>query len=164
MNTYPVYSARDMVFAEKESSLLEQASVISSSLAAMDSLSGDGAAQVVELLALSGLERILITDASGEVLYDSSSGSAEGKSALLSEIAMALGGNQAFWSRFSDGAFLSRAAMPVTRSARCSGRSISASSTRSNRRYSSPSATGSPPSPRSRSRSRSASPSYSRAG
>ena len=70
LNTYPVYSARDMVFAEKESSLLEQASVISSSLAAMDSLSGDGAAQVVELLALSGLERILITDASGEVLYD----------------------------------------------------------------------------------------------
>ena len=116
LNTYPVYSARDMVFAEKESSLLEQASVISSSLAAMDSLSGDGAAQVVELLALSGLERILITDASGEVLYDSSGGSAEGKSALLSEIAMALGGNQAFWSRFSGGAFLSRAAMPVTRS------------------------------------------------
>ena len=47
LNTYPVAASRDIVFKEKESSLLEQASVIASSLSGLDSFSGDGAAQVI---------------------------------------------------------------------------------------------------------------------
>ena len=73
LNTYPVAASRDIVFSEKESSLIEQAAVISSSLSGLDTLSGDGAAQVVELLAVSGLERIIVTDAASRVLYDTAS-------------------------------------------------------------------------------------------
>lgn len=115
LNTYPVAASRDIVFSEKQSSMLEQANVIAASLSGLDTLTGDGAAQVVELLGLSGLERIIVTDAAGRVLYDTSSDSAEGRLALFAEIMRALSGEQVFWSRFADGAYLSHAAMPVTR-------------------------------------------------
>ena len=115
LNTYPVAASRDIVFKEKESSLLEQASVIASSLSGLDSFSGDGAAQVIELLGVSGLERLMVTDAAGRVLYDSFGDSAEGKYALFAELVRALEGEQVFWSSFSGGAYLSRAALPVYR-------------------------------------------------
>ena len=115
LNTYPVAASRDIVFSEKESSLLEQANVIAASLSGLDTLSGDGAAQVVELLGLPGLERIVVTDAAGRVLYDTADSSAEGRLAMFSEVIRALSGEQVFWSRFADGAFLSHAAMPVSR-------------------------------------------------
>ena len=115
LNTYPVSASRDMVFAEKQSSLLEQAAVISSSLSALDTLTGDSTAQVVELLGVSGLERLVITDAAGRVLYDTASSSAEGRVVLFAEIIRALSGQQVFWSRFADGAFLSHAAIPISR-------------------------------------------------
>ena len=115
LNTYPIIASRDMVFAEKESSLLEQASVVSSSLSGLDNLSGDGAAQIVELLNISGLERIMVTDAAGRIIYDSASASAEGRFSLLSETARALTGEQVFWSRFAGGLFVSHAALPVSR-------------------------------------------------
>ena len=115
LNTYPVAASRDIVFSEKESSLLEQAGVISASLAALDTLSGDGAAQVVELLGLTDFERIMVTDAAGRVLYDTASPSAEGRLALFSEIIRALNSERVFYSEFSDGAFVSHAAMPVSR-------------------------------------------------
>ncbi len=115
LNTYPVAASRDIVFSEKESSLIEQAAVISSSLSGLDTLSGDGAAQVVELLAVSGLERIIVTDAASRVLYDTASPSAEGDVELLSEIVRALSGEQVFWSRFAGGAFVSHAAIPIYR-------------------------------------------------
>lgn len=115
LNTYPVAASRDIVFSEKESSLIEQAAVISSSLSALDTLSGDGAAQVVELLAVSGLERIMVTDAAARVLYDTASPGTEGGVALFAEVVRALSGEQVFWSRFAGGAFVSHAAIPIYR-------------------------------------------------
>ncbi len=115
LNTYPVAASRDIVFSEKESSLSEQASVISASLAGLDTLSGDGVAQVMDLLGLSGLERIIVTDAAARVLYDTASTPAEGKLALISEIILALNSRRVFYCDFSGGAFVSRAAMPISR-------------------------------------------------
>lgn len=113
LNTYPLITSRDLVFKEKESALLGQAGVISSSLAALDSLSGSGVTQVMALLDVSGLARIIVTDEYGMVIYDTATDSAVGRYALMSELARALGGEQVFWSHFADRAFESRAAMPV---------------------------------------------------
>ncbi|MEG1633482.1 MAG: HAMP domain-containing sensor histidine kinase [Oscillospiraceae bacterium] len=113
LNTYPLMTSRDLVFKEKEGALMSQAAVLSSSLAALDRLSENGVSQVMELLDVSGITRIVVTDESALVLYDTSDAAATGKYALFSELADALGGEQVFRSRFADGAFLSRAAMPV---------------------------------------------------
>ena len=134
LNTYPVAASRDIVFSEKESSLLEQAGVIAASLAGLDTSRGDGAGQVVELLGLSGFERVVVTDAAARCSTTRLSPSAEGRYALFAEIIRALGGERVFCSSFSGGAFVSHAALPVTRTGPCWARCTSASSTRSRRR------------------------------
>lgn len=121
VDTYPIAASRDLVASEKESSLLSQAGVISASLSALDSLSSDAVGQVMSLLDIAGLERIIVTDGTARIVYDSRSPSDGGKYALLSEVALALDGRQVFWSRFADGAFTSRAAIPVYSSRGLSG-------------------------------------------
>lgn len=113
LNTYPIATSRDLVFKEKESSLLSQAAVVSSSLSGLDQLASDSVAQVMELLELSSASRIMVTNDRGQVVYDSDVPVNEGKYALLREVQHALGGKQMFGSRFASGAFFSVAALPV---------------------------------------------------
>ena len=113
LNSYPIAASRDLVASEKESSLLGQAAVISSSLSALSPLEPDSVGQVMDLLELASSSRVLVTDESGFVLYDTGSPSAKGRLAMLAEVALALEGRQVFHSVFSGGAFVSTAAMPV---------------------------------------------------
>lgn len=114
LNSYPLFVSRDLVFSSKESSLQAQASVMSSSLGALEALNEEDVARVMELLDVMPLNRILITNASGKVLYDTSSTDPRvGSFALLSEINLALTGKNVFYSKLSDNAFMSRAAAPV---------------------------------------------------
>jgi len=115
LNTYPVLRSQDSVFRSKATALQGQASVISSALAGSEGLNREGAELVMDLLGDTGLSRVLVTDASGVVLYDSSPASgALGRYALVSEVASALRGYDTFRSDFVSGAFHSRAAVPVT--------------------------------------------------
>lgn len=115
LNTYPLLRSQDSVFHSKATALQGQASVISSALAGPEGLSREGAQLVMEVLGDTGLSRVLVTDPSGLVLYDSSPASGSvGRYALLGEITAALRGNDAFRSDFANGAFHSRAALPVT--------------------------------------------------
>ena len=113
LNTYPIAASRDLVASEKESSLLSQASVISSSLSTLSPLEPESVGQVMDLLELSSSGRIVVTDELGIILYDTGSPSGKGKAAMLAEVALALEGKQVFHSVFSGGAFVSTAAMPV---------------------------------------------------
>lgn len=112
LNVYPLVSSRDLIFKEKESSLMSQASVITSSLAALDSLSADGVGQVMELLDVTDMARIIVTDAQTLTLYDTAPDSDVDGDAFA-ELSRALSGEQRFRSLYSDGAFLSCAALPV---------------------------------------------------
>jgi len=114
LNTYPVLVSQDLVFQSKQTSLQNEASVISSALAVSEVLTPDGVKQVMTLLDEMGLTRIIVTDAAGRVLYDTMEGE-DGLSryALLWEVAGALKGNDMFHSEFRNGAFYSRAAAPV---------------------------------------------------
>ena len=114
LNVYPVLVSRDMVFDTKKSAMQSQGLVISSSLSALDSLSGEAVAQVMELLDVTPMTRMLVTDPGGLVLYDTSEdGDALGRYALFREISAALAGRSAFSCSYSGGAFVSRAATPV---------------------------------------------------
>ena len=70
LNTYPLRASRDVVFSEKESALMSRASVLSSSLSLMETLTPDSTRQVLSLLDTTGLERVLVTDSEGEAIYD----------------------------------------------------------------------------------------------
>ena len=75
LNTYPLVSSRDLVFQEKESGMLSQASVIASSLSGLDSLSRAGIEEVLRLMDVSGYGRIAVANEQGELMYDNGGGS-----------------------------------------------------------------------------------------
>ncbi len=115
LNTYPLLVSQDMVFKSKQTSLQSQASVMASALAGPEGLNREGVGRVMEVLGDTGLSRVMVTDASGVVLYDTTAGSnSMGRYALFYEVAGALRGRDEFRSNYSFGAFHSRAAVPVT--------------------------------------------------
>ena len=122
MNTYPTRASRDIVFTEKQSALTNRAAVVSSSLSLLDNLTPDNTRQVLALLDLRDLTRIIVTDSEGLAVYDSASeNNIRGKYVLYPELVRALDGQAVFYSHYTTGAFLSRAAMPVMTSGRTVG-------------------------------------------
>lgn len=112
LNTYPLISSRDAVFEEKRSSLSAQAAVVASSLAGLDRLGGDSVEEVLRVLDISGLKRIAVVDGAGLVIYDD--GGPEGGRTDIEDLMTALGGKTVFRSSFSDSAFISSCAMPMS--------------------------------------------------
>ena len=106
LNTYPLVSSRDLVFQEKESGMLSQASVIASSLSGLDSLSRAGSEEVLRLMDVSGYGRIAVANEQGELMYDNGGGSTP------EELQRALAGKNVFRSAFDETAFSSACAVP----------------------------------------------------
>jgi signal transduction histidine kinase len=114
LNTYPVKVSRDLAAASKQSAMKSQALVMTNSLSALEVLTSDAVGKVMGLIDVMPLTRIIVTDPSGLILYDTSEeDSAVGRYALLKEINVALSGKTVFYCLYSGGAFMSREAMPV---------------------------------------------------
>jgi len=114
LNTYPTTGSRDVVFSTKQSLMLSQVSLMSSSLSALNELDRENVQQVMELMDVNSFDRVIVTDESAQVLYDSAAvDNARGKYALFSELTRALAGEVVFFSKFDGEAFRSRAATPV---------------------------------------------------
>jgi len=113
LNTYPTISSRDIVFANKRETMLSQISVMSSSLSALENLSVEGVHQVMELVDVYEFNRVIVTDADSQILYDSADRRSITSRVLFAEVLDALEGNVVFHSDYDGDAFLSRAACPV---------------------------------------------------
>ncbi len=114
LNTYPLLMAQNMVFTSKESTLKRQALTIGSALAVSESLTAEGVEQAMALLEDLQVTRVLVTDESGLILYDTSTlDNRQSDYALMSEVVAALRGEDVFRSEYRDGAFRSRAAAPM---------------------------------------------------
>ena len=120
LNTYPLIASQDLLFTSKADSLKSQATVMSSALIELESLSSDQVARVMNLLGDTGMDRILVTDPAGQILYDSTVPMAEGEEgqeeyryALFQEIVTALQGSVVVGSEYVDRTFVSTAAAPI---------------------------------------------------
>ena len=129
LNTYPVLASQDLLFASKRDSLKSQAAVMSSALMELETLSADQVTRVMNMLDTMGLDRVLVTDPAGLVLYDSTRAGEEEpeggappeeaeeepeyRYALLQEVVYALRGNDVAYSRYADSCFISTAAAPI---------------------------------------------------
>ena len=115
MNTYPLLMVENMVFSSKESTLKRQALVIGSALAVSETLTRESVDQTMAVLEEVQGTRVLITDASGHILYDSSTlDNRLGDYALIPEVVAALRGNDVARSEYREGAIRCRAAVPIT--------------------------------------------------
>lgn len=114
LNTYPLRVSQDLVFRSKEASLESSVSVMVYSLSGLDHLTEENVAQAMAVVEETGLSRILVTDDTGRVLYDTrETSSAVGEYAFYTEIVQALLGSDVFTSNYQNGAFRSRASSPV---------------------------------------------------
>ena len=114
LNTYPLLVSEDLVFRSKETTMQGSVSVMVYSLAGLDRLNQENVAAAMAVVEETGLSRVLVTDSTGLVLYDTrETGSAVGKYTFYSEIVQALEGYDAFSCSYRDGAFRSRTASPV---------------------------------------------------
>lgn len=114
LNTYPLISSRDSIFAEKESALSRQASVIASALSSLDKLTEESVSEVLKLLDVSGIDRIAVTDERGMTVYDSAEPNEVGWYSSLSEVRTACSGKVVFRSHFTNSAFISSFATPMS--------------------------------------------------
>jgi len=119
LNTFPITSSRDMVFEEKRSAMLSQASVIGTSLSGLDRLERDGVREVLRYLDISGFRRIIIVNSEGLVVYDD--GGKTGKPTDSEDLLLSLQGKTVFRSKFEDAVFISSVAMPMSRDGKISG-------------------------------------------
>ena len=129
LNTYPLIASQNLLFSSKRDSLKSQAAVMASALMELESLNADQVARVMNMLDSTGLSRVLVTDPSGLILYDSQAQSdpeedseenppdtqpeQEYRYALFQEVVLALEGNDVVYSQYEDGCFLSTAATPI---------------------------------------------------
>ena len=115
LNTYPLVASQDLLFASKRDSLKSQAAVMSSALMELETLTPEQVERVMTLLNITGLERVLVTDPAGLVLYDSAQPEREEgyQYALLQEVVLALRGYDVFHSAYQSRCFISTAASPI---------------------------------------------------
>ncbi|NLT63315.1 MAG: HAMP domain-containing histidine kinase [Clostridiales bacterium] len=114
LNSYPTIVSRDLVFASKQTSLQNQAGVMSSALSTPDELTSDTVLEVMGLLDLRSLTRVVVTDENARILYDTAQlDPGVGRYALFSEISRALKGKIVCYSVYDGKAFMTSEAMPI---------------------------------------------------
>ena len=110
----PVRITENMIFSYKHKMLLGEAETVASSLSSSQSLTSQGAEEIMSVLGTRDMGQVVITDGSGVVLYSSNpSVSPVGSCTLYPEIVSALRGSDAFRCSFTGDAFVSRGAIPV---------------------------------------------------
>ncbi len=115
LNIYPVLASQELLFQSKRESLQRQETVMSSALMELESLTAERVARVMEMLDSTGLSRVVVTDPSGLILYDSGSEVQEDVPQYLlhQELVSALGGLDISYSRYEDGVFYSTVTAPI---------------------------------------------------
>ena len=123
LNTYPVVASQELLVNSKRDSLKNQAAVMGSALMELETLSADQVSRVMTMLDSMGFDRILVTDPSGLILYDSTQKQKDEEEeqpqeeryayALFQEVVSALWGNDVFYSRYEDSKLISTAAAPI---------------------------------------------------
>ena len=114
LNTYPLIESQNLVFRSKETLLTGSVKAIESALSGLSELTEGSVEKALSGLEETGVSRVMVTDTSGRVLYDTrQQENARGQYAFYTEIAQALDGNDAFYCGYDGSAFLSRGAAPV---------------------------------------------------
>ena len=110
LNVFPTTTSRDVVMANKETALLNQGNILSSSLSGLERLSADGVSHVMELVVPGDYDRIVVTDRAGYILYDTAPEADGEESAPLRS---ARKGVNQFYCSYDGSAFRCEAITPV---------------------------------------------------
>ncbi|MBR6259082.1 MAG: HAMP domain-containing protein [Oscillospiraceae bacterium] len=122
LNVLPITASRDLTFASKRASLVNQASLIGVSCEAVDNLAAGSIATVMSMLDTSDLDGVVVADSDALLLYDSRGAEALSDRETFNEATQAaFSGKDWFQSSFRSGEFLSAAAVPIMDGVNVSG-------------------------------------------
>lgn len=114
LNVYCSETSQELFYQSQKVSMRDKTQLVASALGAQDILNEDSVATTVEALDDLKVTRLIVTNASGAVLYDSlSDHPSAGDYYLYPEIVLALQGNDVFTSNYHDGVMESQAAAPI---------------------------------------------------
>ena len=114
LNSYPLLVSQNLMVSSTQDNLKSTAKVIESALMGLERLTQENVSASLTGLNETGANRIMVTDSTGLVLYDTRQGdNAVGEYALYGVIASALKGSDTFYCQYDGEAFLSRLATPV---------------------------------------------------
>lgn len=106
LNTYPLLVSQSLVFRTKETAMKSSVKMVESALSGLPELTEENVGQALASVEETGVSRLLVTDTSGRILFDTrEGGSAKGMYAMYTEIVQALDGSDAFYCRYDSHAF-----------------------------------------------------------
>ena len=111
LNVYCSGASQKLFYQSKQNSMIEKCLLVSSEISTLEVLNPSSAAGAISKMGSLQVTRLIITDQSGIVIYDSVESNAV--YALLPEVVTALKGNDVFSWNYHDGAMQSCAATPV---------------------------------------------------
>ena len=114
LNLYTVRSTQRLIFQNKSTMLEDKLQMAVSGFSHIDEVNADSAARVLGQLGDLNMTRVLVTDGTGTVVYDSAGGeSALGQLALLPEVVSAMEGNDVVYGVYRSTGMEVRGAMPI---------------------------------------------------
>ena len=112
LNIYCSITCQKLFYQSKRESMIEKCLLISDEIATLDVLNNTSIATVIGQMESLKVTRLIVTDQSAKVLYDSAS-EAMGSYTLFPEILTAIDGNDVCSWKYRDGATDARAATPI---------------------------------------------------
>ena len=112
LNIYCSQMSQKLFYQSKQESMIEKCLLASDEISKLEVLNASTIDSVLSQLESLTVSRMIVTDLSGVVLYDSTEDSLQSY-ALFPEIMRALEGNNVFTWHYHDGAMTSRAATPI---------------------------------------------------
>lgn len=112
LNIYCSITCQQLFYQSKRESMIEKCLLVSDEIATLDVLNSTSIATVVSQMESLKVTRLIVTDQSAKILYDSSSESL-GNYSLLPEILTAIDGNDVCSWRYRDGSTDASAATPI---------------------------------------------------
>ncbi len=114
LNLYTSETSRQLFYQSKEASMIEKCQLAAAEISSLDVINASAVTQALAGMDSLKVTRLLVTDQSGLVIYDSQDQDpATGRYVLLAEIVEALQGQDVFTWRYQDGVMHSQAAIPL---------------------------------------------------
>lgn len=116
LNSYPLMVSRDLIINSKITSMLTQASLISTSLEGLESLTEDRIVQVLELLEIDNCDYLAVLSPNKDIIYTRSTNNEDfqpEQKLIDKRITKAMTNNDTVDVHYSNGVFTSYAAAPI---------------------------------------------------
>ena len=113
LNIYCTKTSQEVFYRSKHTAMMDKILLISATVGELEVLNTDTASAAIGELGSQKVARLLVTDDTGRMVYDSQTGSAAGALCLYPEVVQALQGNDVITIDYHDGVMVSRAAAPI---------------------------------------------------